>query len=72
MIKIICDGDKKLAETETTRVVGYRGVIKLEGNIETIEAQLTSVFVEIMKASPDLFEIAMKNAIEELANGKSD
>lgn len=72
MIKIICDGDKTLADSGGTKVVGYHGLIKLEGDKETIEAQLTNVFFELMKASPDLFDVAMKNAIEELSNVKSN
>lgn len=72
MIKIICDGDKTLADSGETRLVGYRGIIKIEGDKATVEAQLTNVFFEIMKSSPDLFEIALKNAIKELANVESD
>lgn len=72
MIKIICDGDETLADSGETRIVGCRGIIKIEGDKATVEAQLTNVFFEIMKSSPELFEIALKNAIKELANVKSD
>ena len=72
MIKIICDGDETLADSGATRIIGYRGIIKIEGDKTTVEAQLTNVFLELMKSNPELFEIAMKNAIEELSNVKSD
>ena len=72
MIKIICDGDETLADSGVIRLIGYRGIIKIEGDKATVEAQLSTVFLEIMKSSPELFEIAMKNAIEGLSNVKSD
>ena len=72
MIKISCDNDKELMSTAEMRVVGFRGKIEISGDKEVIESQLTTILLNLMKSSPELFETAMANAIKDLANDKSD
>ena len=72
MIKISCDNDKQLMSTAEMRLVGFRGKIEVSGDKEIVESQLTTILLNLMKSSPELFEKAMANAIRELTNDESD
>lgn len=72
MIEIICNNDKILAEVGDKQLAGYRGVIRIEGDKELVEFQLSNVLLELMKTAPDLVENAMQQAIENLDHDKNN
>ena len=71
MIKIICDEEKELLNTEDFKATSFRGVLELRGGRELCAHQLAVVLGQLIKSDGEFMEMVLEN-LGEVLNVKSE